>query len=226
MNSCHGGADRSRATVSYEMSTTMSAMKRFVDAGLRRYCKCMDLPLPKQMPSIYTLRRLGIAPDRKLKTAHHYKEIVPFKRAARNVDLTKDHPDFHYSAAIVMNHLELASHFRDEILMLSVDNKNKIILGAPAIMASRRPVGMFMSDSMPQMPDHNFPEEDGKITPQGYMIISCHRERKNEPLFRARHSSLKSDRPPFRYIIHMQSAFNICMRHCKDWCFQVDILFS
>lgn len=198
LNSRHGAADRSRSTVSYELSSTMTSMKRFVDSCLRTYCASMDLPLPKNMPSIYTLRRLGIAPDRKLGTSHHYKEIVPFKRAPRNVNLAKDHADFHYSGSIVVTHLELASHFRDEVLMLSCDNKNKIILGAPAIQASRRPVGMFSADAMPQMPDHSFPEEDGKITPQGYMLISCERESEFEPLFRTRHESLKFDKPPFR----------------------------
>lgn len=178
----------------------MMSMKNFVDAGLRAFCHSTGTPLPKQLPSIYTLRRLGIAPDRKMKTAHHYKEVLPFKRAARNVNLSKDHPDFHYTAAIVRLHHEFASHFRDEVLMMSVDNKNKVILGAPAVMASRRPIGMFMNDALPQMPDHDFPEEDGRIVPQGYMLISCEREREMEPLFRTRHASLDFDKPPFRYM--------------------------
>lgn len=176
----------------------MQSMKTFVDSGLKAYCKSMGISEPDPLPSIYTLRRLGIAPDRKMKTAHHYKQLLPFKRAARNVDLSKDHPDFHYTASTVITHLELASHFRDEVLMLSVDNKNKIILGAPAVMASRRPVGMFWDSNPPRMPDHNFPEEDGKITPQGYMMISCERESEFEPLFRSRHLSLNLDKPPFR----------------------------
>lgn len=85
--------------------------------------------------------------------------------------------------------------------MLSVDNKNKIILGDPAIQASRRPEGMFLANNMPQMPDHSFPEEDGKINPSGYMVVSCHRESANpDRLFRTRHTSLAFDGPPIRYI--------------------------
>lgn len=181
------------------MSSTMGAMKRFVDAGLKAYCLASGKKLPKDMPSTYTLRRLGIPPDRKLATAKHYKCVLPFKRAARNVDLSKEHPDFHYSASIVLNMLEFATIFRDEVLMMSVDNKNKVILGAPAVQASRRPYGMFRTDAPPKMPDHSFPEKDGKIVPQGYMPISCHREAKFEKPFRMRHASMDFDKPKFRY---------------------------
>lgn len=199
LSGSHGGADRSRATVSYEMSTTMTAMKRFVDAGIRQYCRTVGVALPKSMPSILTLRRLGLPPDKKNKSSSYYKGLIPFKRAPRNVNLSKQHPDFHYTAANVLAYSELAAQFRDEILMLSVDNKNKIILGAPAIHASRRPVGMFHADHMPQMPDHDFPEDNGKIVPHGYMVVSGHRESKcSDPLFRARHLSLERDGPPIR----------------------------
>lgn len=195
LNSCHGGADRSRATVNYEMSSTMASMKRFVDAGLRSYFAATGQPVPLNLPSKLTIRRLGIPPDRKLATADHYKGIIPFKRAPRNVDLTKEHPDFHYSASNVINMLEFASYFRDEVLMVSADNKNKIILGAPAVQSSRRPQGMFRTHQMPQMPDHSFPESDGSVVPQGYMMISSHRESEFEHPFRIRHESLNYDKP-------------------------------
>lgn len=199
LSTIHGGADRSRATVTYEMSSTMVSMKRFVDARVKAYCRANGEPVPK-LPSRYTLRRLGDPPNRCMSTASHYKSIVPFKRASRNVDLTKEHPDFHYSASIILNMLEFAGYFRDEVRLLSVDNKNKVILGAPAIQASRRPVGMFRTDAMPQMPDHSFPEKDGKVVPMGYMPISCHREAKLQDPFRMRHASLNIDKPRIRYM--------------------------
>lgn len=201
LSSSHGGADRSRATVSYEMSTTMSAMKRFVDAGVRQYCRTNGIKVPQNLPSVYTLRRLGLAPDKKTKSASYYKNELPFRRAPRNVNLSKDHPDFHYTAANVLAYAELSALFRDEILMMSVDNKNKIILGAPAIQASRRPVGMFTTDNMPQMPDHSFPEENGKINPSGYMVVSSHLEAsipRNDRLFRMRHDSCRLGGPSIR----------------------------
>lgn len=65
LSSGHGGADRSRATVSYEMSTTMRATKSFVDEGVRRYCRATGAPIPQSLPSALTLRRIGLPPDKK-----------------------------------------------------------------------------------------------------------------------------------------------------------------
>lgn len=212
LNSSHGGADRLRATNVYEMSTTMKSMKQFVDAGVRNFCRTNGIELPRHLPSALTLRRQGLPPDKKNKSSVYYKSEIPFKRAPRNVDLSREHPDFHYSAANVLVHLELSSHFRDEILMMSVDNKNKIILGAPAVHASRRPEGMFLATNMPQMPDHDFPEEDGKITPFGYMTVSCHREGDfRDKLFRSRHESLPQDKPPIRYNTNTKAR-----QHCTN----------
>lgn len=203
MSSSHGGADKSRATDTYNMSTTMKSMKSFVDDGLRAYCRNANIPLPKQMPSIFTLRRLGLPPDRRSKASAYYKGLLPFKRAARNVNLTKEHPDFHYTAAHVLNMAEFATNFRDEVLMLSVDNKNKIILGAPAVQASRRAEGMYLTNFLPEMPDHNFPEDDGKMVPMGYMVMACLREKLHAILFRTRHESLPFDKPPIRSVLEL-----------------------
>lgn len=62
-----------------------------------------------------------------------------------------------FSASLVKCVSEMCAYWPDDWLMVSCDNKNKIVIGAPANGASRRVPGVYMSEDRPILPDHTFP---------------------------------------------------------------------
>lgn len=177
-------AHRSRASYACYTSRTAKSITKYVRQRIIAYCKDMGLPQPaeKDFPSVSTVRRQGVAPNPRFRAAKYYKGKIKFRSAPRKNDLTRFHPDFHISAAAVKIFLELSAVFKDDVLFLSCDNKNKLVLGAPANSNPAKPCGMYMTDSQPSLPDHNFPAPGAKITPMGYMEVNS--------VTRVRHSSL------------------------------------
>lgn len=98
------------------------------------------------------------------------------------------------AAAQVKYFSELAVHFRQDVMFMSVDNKAKVNVGAPANGAVRRPTTMYHKDAQPDNPDHQFPLRNAKIIPFGYMEVSPLIEKSHR---RSRHMSW-SDLPPLK----------------------------
>ena len=64
-------------------------------------CMVTCKPLCSSVPTAQVVRNLGTAPHRGRRSAKNYLDLVNFKQAARNVDLTEFHPHFHYSDSLV-----------------------------------------------------------------------------------------------------------------------------
>lgn len=166
-------AHRNRASYSCYTSRTVKCITKYVRGRIIAYCRELGLPDPteKDFPSETTIRRQGVAPNPRYRAACLYSGKIKFRSAPRSNDLTRFHPDFHYSASAVKMFLELSAVFKDDITFLSCDNKNKLILGAPANSNPAKPSGMYMTNNQPSLPDHSFPARDAKIVPMGYMQV-------------------------------------------------------
>lgn len=166
------GADRGRRETTNYTTLSLKELTRLANDRLRQYCIDFNMPFPKKFPSTKTIRRLGKAPNPRFRTAKNYKNVVPFRTAARNNDATAWHEDFHYTAATVKLFSEMAYYFDGDCAFLSCDNKNKVRFGAPANPNVTRPRGMYLENQRPSMPDHSFPTRDAHIVPYGYMTVS------------------------------------------------------
>lgn len=175
---CHpGGANRQRSQTTTYSTLTMEELHRLTCQNLQQHCLDFGIPEPNPYPSPKVIRRIGLAPNPRFKTASHYKNKVPFRTAPRNNDATVWHPDFHLTAANVKLFSEMACYFDDDCVFLSCDNKNKVRFGAPANPNMTRPRGMYLTNNQPSLPDHSFPTREGHIVPMGYMRLARKRVR-------------------------------------------------
>lgn len=167
------GANRQRSETTNYSTITMKELWRLTCLNIKQYCIDFGLPVPSQdkLPCELVIRRLGKASHANYKAASYYKNIVPFRTAPRNNNLTKWHQDFHLTAATVNLFSEMSTFFDDDIVFMSCDNKNKMRFGAPANANITRPRGMYLENDMPSLPDHSFPTKDAKIVPMGYMRV-------------------------------------------------------
>lgn len=165
------GANRARSEVTNYSTITVTELHRLACDNLRQYCKDFGLPPPVKLPGELVIRRLGKAPNPRFKAAKNYKNVVPFRTAPRDNNMTKWHEDFHLTAATVNFFSEMARYFDRDCLFLSCDNKNKIRFGAPVNTNMTRPRGQYLEDQQPSMPDHTFPTRGAHIVPYGYMNV-------------------------------------------------------
>lgn len=185
LESTMSGADRVRATSMYITTMTSSEMGSRVREMILNYVRTYGLPVPSRLISDRAVRRMGLPPKTSRLAARFYKEIVPFKTAPRNNDYHMHSPHLHFASSMIKQYTELCAYFPDDFLMLSCDNKNKIVIGTAANANPTCPRGMFMVDQQPMLPDHTFPTRgNAKINPMGYMLVH------NATVKRTRHSSI------------------------------------
>lgn len=176
--------DRRRNSTGYVIGLSESRLQKYV---LRRLQVIYG---PKAYVSSTTLRRLGYPPTIRNKASKRYRKLIAFKRAPMRYSRFKETQNLHFSASQVRTVAEASTMFRDEVLLYSCDNKQKVQVGRPANSAYRRPTGMYMISDQPDLDDHSFPEEKkAQLVPMGYMNVDQFVERKYRM---ARHDSLSS----------------------------------
>ena len=62
-------------------------------------------------------------------------------------------------------------------MSLSCDNKNKIDIGIPAVSRRNQIRTFHMNDAAPNLPDHDFPFKNSRLTPAGYYILTQNSKR-------------------------------------------------
>lgn len=155
--------------------------------------------------SASTLRRLGEAPKKNCRAHKRYRGIMKFKRAPMSYSKFKETKNLHFSAAQVRTVAEVSTFFRDEIVFLSCDNKQKVQTGRPANSAYRRPTGLYLVSLRPDLDDHSFPiERLAQLVPMGYMFVDQFVERQ---FGRCRHSSI-SHMPKMGVLIERKRSFS------------------
>ncbi len=122
--------------------------------------------------SKHTIHRALIAPHQRWRTARLYKGYVHARVPPKsNCKTTKDHNDFRYTCVQVNLVNEFAALYSKEVLAMSCDDKNKINIGTPAVSRYCKFQSFFDVNSLPDLPDHDFPLRNSKITPSGYLIL-------------------------------------------------------
>ena len=78
--------------------------------------------------------------------------------------------DSHCLLARVAYQREFATHFKDECMILSCDDMNKVNVGTLAVSRYHQLEKFFPKDDQPHYPDHDFPIPGYKRIPSCYMI--------------------------------------------------------
>jgi len=89
----------------------------------------------------------------------------------RNYGERFTHEDFHYTCSQVNILNEMAELYNHGTVRMSVDNKNKIDVGIPAVNRRNKIRTIHLSNSAPNYEDHDFPNHDCKLVPAGYMRL-------------------------------------------------------
>ncbi len=119
-----------------------------------------------------TVRRLMVAPNKTFKVAKYYHGLIEAKRPANENSARETDPDFHAYSCRVRLICEFGAFFAEDVLMLSVDNKNKIMAGETAVDRRTRHKRVCPQDDTPNTRDHNFSfGAHNKFTPMGYMVL-------------------------------------------------------
>jgi len=67
-------------------------------------------------------------------------------------------------------------HFKDECLILSCDDMNKLKVSTLAVSRYHQVTKFFPNDDQPNYPDHDFPIPGYKLITSGYMILTDYTE--------------------------------------------------
>ncbi len=152
-----------------------------------------------------TVRRLLVAPHANHSASRYYKGLVDAKIAPKRNDLVEhEHEDLHFERSQLSYIAEASSRYEKDVIMVSVDDKNKINVGILAVSRYHQISRFFMADDQPQYSDHDFPYPNSKIIPSGYLILknpeNCKkvrcRSRSLNRSTRVRKTSLRSQSAP------------------------------
>ena len=128
--------------------------------------------------SKHTIHRTLLAPHQRWRTARLYKGYVNAKVPPKsNCKTTKEHKDFRYTCVQVNLVNEFAQCYSNEVLAMSCDDKNKVNIGTPAVSRYCKYQSFFDSKNLP---DHDFPLRNSKLTLSGYLILkNCHKHQRS-----------------------------------------------
>lgn len=131
--------------------------------------------------SKHTIHRALLAPHLRWRTARLYKGYVNARVPPKsNCKTTKEHKDFRYTCVQVNLVNEFAACYSEEVLALSCDDKNKINIGTPAVSRYCKYQSFFDTQNLPDLPDHDFPLRNSKLTPSGYLVLTqSHKDRRS-----------------------------------------------
>ena len=109
-----------------------------------------------------------------------YKSLVKARVPAKRNDFREHHVDSHYLFARAAYRREFAMHFKDECMILSCDDMNKLKVGTLAVSRYHQVTKFFPTDDQPNYADHDFPIPGYKLITSGYMILTDFREKDSD----------------------------------------------
>ena len=111
-------------------------------------------------------------------TSKLFKSVIDARvPAKRNSGEKKIHEDFHYTSAQVGLLNEMATYCSQNTIRLSVDNKNKVEVGTPAVNRRSQIRTFHLIPDAPNYCDHDFPHRNSKLTPAGYQVLKAKQTR-------------------------------------------------
>ncbi|XP_057306068.1 uncharacterized protein LOC130644463 [Hydractinia symbiolongicarpus] len=122
--------------------------------------------------SRHTIHRLMLPPRKKNTASKNYKCLIDARvPPKRNTKEKKTHDDFHFTCGQVRIVNEMGYLCKENTLMLSVDNKNKVDVGIPANSRRTKIRTFHLVNEAPNYNDHDFPNPNSKLVPAGYQIL-------------------------------------------------------
>ena len=124
--------------------------------------------------SLDTVHRLLEPPRKGTIASRYYYGLVAARVPHKCNNVVKEHVDIHYCRVAVKLFCEMFVQFRDETLLLSVDDMNKLNVGVTAVSRYHQLNKFFLSNDSPNTPDHDFPEYmvlEGKTKRHGRSVV-------------------------------------------------------
>ena len=118
-----------------------------------------------------TIARWMQPPNKKFHSAQEYQGCIDVRVPAKENSCRQDNANSHFYAARVRYVMELASKYSTSTIVLSVGNKNKILLGDNVAAVDRHIQinRFFLVTDHPNHSDHDFPVPGYYIVPSGYL---------------------------------------------------------
>ena len=125
-----------------------------------------------QSISVSSVRRLFVPPSKSRKASSRYSSVIDAKIGTKHNDLSSENVDSHYCRTSVRYALEMGTCFRDEVCMISADDKNKLLIGGntPCVNRHQKFHTYFMNGDECHTADHNF-SNGYKVIASGYMPL-------------------------------------------------------
>ena len=112
------------------------------------------------------------------RASKYFKSLIDARvTPKRNSGEKKVHKDFHYTCSQVNLVSEMATYAQEGTLCMSVDNKNKVEVGIPAVSRRRQIRKFYLESEGPNYNDHDFPHRKCKLTPAGYQVLKTQPKR-------------------------------------------------
>ena len=124
-----------------------------------------------------TCHRLMMPPRKNTNAARgYYGKIQARISQKKNAEsISGSNSDLHYTMAQVNLANELFQMHDGECLRLSCDDKNKVNVGILCVSRRMQITKYFSMDDQPVYQDHDFPAQQSKIIPSGYMLMQTRR---------------------------------------------------
>ena len=152
---------RRRDSVAYNNGVSLNQIRRYIKSAL------------KLSVSKHTIHRLLQPRRKKTIASQRFAGLVNARVPPKSNSKEKTyHPHFHYTCAQINIVQELGQLSPNGTMSLSCDNKNKIDVGIPAVSRRNQIRTFHMNDAAPNLPDHDFPFRNSKLTPAGYYILT------------------------------------------------------
>ena len=102
--------------------------------------------------------------------ASRYKRVIDAEVPKKDNSLHNFHENGHVLHSRIKLRREMATHFSEECVVLSVDSMNKLRYGTLCVSRYHQIRKIYMTDDAPRYKDHDFPSKYKKI-PDGIMIL-------------------------------------------------------
>ena len=122
--------------------------------------------------STSTIRRLLAPPTSNTDSAKYYKHLFPCKPPPKKNNLRLSNEDGHFANAESLTNGEFFE--RHSQLSLSLDNMNKIKVGALAVSRYHQIGRMYLAEHAPNYEDHDFPTPGYSIVCSGVQVLTGH----------------------------------------------------
>ena len=125
-----------------------------------------------------TIHRLLLPPTKRNRNSARYRGLINARKPPkRNTAEKKTHKDHHFASAQVNYNNQLFWLHEENSLVLSVDNKNKIIVDNAATHRKDYINKFYLENDAPNNYDHDYPHPNTKLNPEGYYNLSRKRSR-------------------------------------------------